>query len=194
MIIGLTGRTATGKTTLASVFRDRGYEVLDADRIYSGLFESCEAMREKLFDEFKTLDRRVIFELVRNDKGLLSKLDSITHPHVSDAIIDKISALGKGKILLDVPIPVERGFLDISDMVVCTTCSRDGQVERLIERYGISKEEALDRMGMQKEPEDYFQIADFIVETENTSREDLEIIAAFIEESLQLRQRRLNDD
>jgi dephospho-CoA kinase len=97
-------------------------------------------------------------------------------------------------MLLDVPIPVERGFLDISDVVVCTTCSQGRQVERLMGRYGISKGEALDRIGMQKSPEYYIVLAGYIVNTDNTSRVDLEVIADSIESFCATTAQSIGDD
>ncbi len=173
MIIGVTGRIATGKTSLAKAFVQRGYAVFDADETYKHILETSLTMQKELLNEFKTLDRLVILSEVIDDKKSLERLNGITHKYVTERIYQFISENSGKNIVLDVPVPVEKGFIDISDIIIVTVASEDVQISRLMQRYSIDKEQALRRIKMQKSQADYLSIGDIILNTDKTDQGDL---------------------
>ncbi len=177
MILGITGRTATGKSTLSGIFEKEGFVKIDADEIYSRLLENCEKMKSELLDEFKTLDRGKLYSLVSNDRDNLARLNAITHKYVADEIRGKVGGLSSRDIVLDVPVPIEKGFIDICDYIAVTDCSAQTQIKRLVERNSISGKEAVQRISMQDDREHYVRIGDYIVITDNTVKDDLAVIA-----------------
>jgi dephospho-CoA kinase len=68
---------------------------------------------------------------------------------------------------------VEKGFIDISDIIIVTVASEDVQISRLMQRYSIDKEQALRRIKMQKSEADYLSIGDIILNTDKTDQGDL---------------------
>lgn len=176
MILGITGRIATGKSMLSTIFEEKGFIKVDADEIYSRLLENCEEMKNELLDEFKTLNRRKLFSLVSNSSKNLARLNCITHKYVSNEIVKAIENNPSEDIVLDVPIPIKRGFLDICDYIVVTDCSLDKQIDRLMKRNEIKKKQAIERISMQKNRQYYAQIANYLVITDNTVKEDLIMI------------------
>ena len=165
IVIGITGRTATGKSTLAAAFAARGYELIDADVIYRDLLENCSAMKKELFDYFGTLDRKLILEEISINKRAYEMLNSITHKYVTMEIIERLSGSGSNKFVLDVPVPVKEGFSDLCNYIITTDCSEKLQIERLMARNGYSQEEAMRRTGLQMSSASYMEVADFIVNT-----------------------------
>jgi len=164
-VIGITGRIATGKSSLAKAFGKYGFEVIDADEIYRKLFIESSSMRKELYDFFGTLDKSEILEKIISDKDTYLKLNAITHPYVERKIIDCIENDTNGRIVLDVPIPTRKGFIDLCDYIFCTDCSLDVQVERLQKRNGIERDEALERIGLQKDREEYIDVCDCVIST-----------------------------
>ncbi len=173
MIIGVTGRIATGKTSLAKAFAQRGYAVFDADETYKHLLDTSVCMQKELLNEFKTLDRLVILSEVIDDNKSLERLNGITHKYVTERIYQFISENSGKNIVLDVPVPVEKGFIDITDIIIVTVASEDVQISRLMQRYSIDKEQALRRIKMQKSQADYLSIGDIILNTDKTDQGDL---------------------
>jgi len=173
MIIGITGQTATGKTSLTEAFAQRGYAVFDADETYKHLLDTSVCMQKELLNEFNTLDRKVILSRVIDDKESLERLNAITHKYVAEKIYEFVEENSEKNIVLDVPVPVEKGFIDITDIIIVTVASKKVQLSRLMQRYGINEEQACKRIKMQKGREDYLSIGDIILNTDKTDKSDL---------------------
>jgi dephospho-CoA kinase len=82
MIIGITGQTATGKSTLSNIFKKNGYLIFDADKAYNLLFTENHNMQQEILKEFNTLDKKNILKTVMHNPELLEKLNLITHKYV----------------------------------------------------------------------------------------------------------------
>lgn len=173
MIIGITGQTATGKTSLTKAFAQRGYAVFDADETYKHLLDTSVCMQKELLNEFNTLDRKVILSRVIDDKESLERLNAITHKYVAEKIYEFVEENSEKNIVLDVPVPVEKGFIDITDIIIVTVASKKVQLSRLMQRYGINEEQARKRIKMQKSQADYLSIGDIILNTDKTDKSDL---------------------
>jgi dephospho-CoA kinase len=166
-ILGITGRTATGKSTFAEGFAGHGFYLIDADSIYHDLLENCDEMKDRILKDLGTLDRKKILEQISSDNKSLKKLNEITHSFVADEIKKQIENNSGKFYVLDVPVPVETGFLDICDYIVTTDCSKGTQIDRLMERNGYSSDEAEKRINLQMDRTSYNKIADCIVHTED---------------------------
>ena len=80
MIIGITGSFGTGKTTVASMFKKHGFEIIDVDKLYHDDFYKNRSLKKEIKKEFGTLDRNELKKIVFNDYSKLKKLNKITHP------------------------------------------------------------------------------------------------------------------
>lgn len=179
-VIGITGGIGTGKSTAAKIFADRGVRVLDADEISRKVTgpqgRALDSIREllgnKMFDSSGNLNRRLVAGLVFSDRTKLDKLSAIIHRHVLDEIaeeLEKEREKGTKVIVLDVPIPVKKGFLDICSQIWVISADEDVRLERIIKR-GLTAEDARRRMDMQMTREEYEELADIVIE--NNSDEE----------------------
>ncbi len=184
-IIGITGGIGSGKSTAASFFSERGVLVLDADAISRKVTgpggRSIEPIRELLgeraVDSHGALNRKYTAELVFSNRTLLDKLSSVIHCEVLREIaeeIEKEEKKGTKLLVLDVPIPVKKGFLDICDQIWVVSADEEVRLDRLMQR-GMSKEDARRRMDMQMTRDEYEALGDIVVPN-NGDKEELNAI------------------
>lgn len=184
-IIGVTGGIGSGKSTVSSTLRDLGAAVVDADVISRNVTVSGGRAYEELVEYFGNdiicengeIDRPKLASIAFNDKVKLHALNCITHKHVADKIQDTVEFLkSSGKwdiIVIDAPIPVERGFLDLADEVWVVVADMKIRINRVVERSGYSAEEVKERIGSQLSEDQYISIADETI-FNNGSVEELE--------------------
>lgn len=184
-IIGLTGGIGSGKSTVSKILRDLGAVIVDADAIArnvtskggKALKELVSYFGEGIIDSMGELDRKKLAHTVFNDQVKLHALNAITHRHIIQKMSDSIRNIKEsGKtdvIVIDAPIPVEHGFLDIADEVWVVAADTELKQKRIIDRDCFTSEEALSRINAQKSNEEYINIADEILYN-NSSIEDLE--------------------
>ncbi|MCK5812532.1 MAG: dephospho-CoA kinase [Clostridiales bacterium] len=175
-IIGVTGSIASGKSSVAKFFKDKGFYLFDADAIYHELLENNKKMKDELISYF---GQKIIVENKISTKKILSKLNekniitlnSITHKYVINEL-DKIIKKEK-KVVIEGPIPVREGFLDRCDVIICTTCSVKTQKKRLEDRKKYSPSQLLKMLSIQLSSKKYHQLADEVIETDNLSVKEL---------------------
>lgn len=169
-VLGITGGIGCGKSTAAGILALHGLKVCDADAISHEVTEAGGAAIPEIIEVFgpdfigedKSLNRKKMGDLVFQDKTLLDKLSFIIHKHVIHEMGKRIEKAKKAKekvIVLDVPIPVREGFLDVSDQVWVIWTEDSIRLKRLQER-GMDETEARRRMSIQMSEEEYTQIAD----------------------------------
>lgn len=173
MIIGVTGRIATGKSTLSEIISGFGFVLLDADEIYHDLLNNSEKMKEKLKQHFSSLDRKTILKKITGDRKEYLRLNEITHPYVTSVIKNRIDADKDSDYVLDVPVPVKDGFIDLCDHIFVTDCRNGTQIRRMKERNGINSEDAGKLMDLQESRQHYRNLADYVLLTDDMERVDL---------------------
>lgn len=182
--IGVTGGIGAGKSSVSKILEDRGAQVIDADLLSHQVVELGKPAYHQIIEEFGievlqndgSLDRKRLAEIVFQKPKLRRKLETIVHAEVINAMLERINSLKrqsyKGLVVLDVPIPVEHGFLDTADTVWVVTASEETRIKRVVARSGLSVEEAKRRIQSQLSQEEYIRLADEIIENED-SIEDL---------------------
>lgn len=189
-VLGITGGSGTGKSMVASILRKKGCEVIDADAISRELqrkgtqvFKDIVAyFGDRVVDQ-KTgeLDRRLLGSIVFSDDTARLKINDIVHTAVAVEIKRRLELLetrGAKYAVLDVPVPVETGFFDVSDVVWAVCANDDLRVERLVKRSGITEEEAEKRIAAQLSNREYSELADVTIDNEG-SGEDLEKLVMY---------------
>jgi dephospho-CoA kinase len=174
--VGLTGGIASGKTTVAAMFEELGAAVLDADReareaVRPGA-EGWRKLREypgpEYFDSDGTLNRRKLRERIIEDPDCRARVESILHPIVMDAMEERgrrIREREPGRLVLfDVPLLFEAGMAERFDVVILVYVPREVQIERLMERDGISRGEAEATLRMQIPIEDKKRRSEFVID------------------------------
>ena len=154
MIIGITGGTGCGKTTLLHAIRDRGGLVLDCDLIYHELLQTDREMLAAIDARFPgviedgQLNRKKLGTIVFADEAALLDLNAITHAAVKREVLRWLET--KPKLAAIDAIGLFEGQLDeLCDVTVAVTAPVEDRVKRLMKRDGISEEYARSRIAAQ---------------------------------------------
>ena len=170
MIVGLTGGTGAGKSTVAALFAQKGWTVVDFDRISRDvcgagspcLTELTAAFGQEILLPDGSLNRKRLGKMVFGDPEALRILNEITHKYIIEAAREIVA--GGGNILLDAPLLFEAGLDTWCDKIVCVTADDAVRLDRIMARDGISREAALARMGSQRTQAELMQKSDVTIE------------------------------
>jgi dephospho-CoA kinase len=173
-LAGLTGGIATGKTTVADLFREKGIYIIDADLIAREVVKkgmpAWRMIKEEFGDEILRedgeLDRKKLGSIVFSSKEKIQKLNSIVHPFVRERMMEEIErAISMEKnILLDIPLLFENGIHQWLRPVILVYAPLEVQIERLMKRDGLSREECEKRIRAQMPIEEKKKLADYIID------------------------------
>ena len=189
-VLGVTGGTGTGKSTVTEILRKKGCAVIDADKIAKSLQRKDTKVFRDIVSHFGPeavdretgeLDRRWLSKRVFENPEDILVLNRIVHKAVAKEIKRRLTVLEKRDVacaVLDVPIPVENGFFDVSDCVWAVVANDDLRIERLMARNGYTEEEAERRIAAQLSNSEYSALADVVIDNEGT-REELEKLVEY---------------
>ena len=152
LVVGLTGQTGAGKTTVSDYLKENGVTIIDADHIAREVVESGSACIADIALEFGceyinmdgTLNRKKMAKTVFTDKAKLKKLNALIFPYIIDSIRTRTAQLRReqqGIIVLDAPTLFESGADRECDYVVSITAPRQLRRERIIRRDRLTEEE-----------------------------------------------------
>lgn len=186
MILGITGGTGCGKTTLLSLIRQRGGLVLDCDEIYHGLLESDGAMLGAIQNRFPgafvagKLDRKRLGSLVFADPAALAALNQITHGAVRQAVLNALNDHPKHAAIDAIGL-FESGLDKLCHTTVVVTAPLEERVARLMARDGIAESYARSRIAAQHDEMWFRQHCNHVLENSGTMREFHEKCVAFLD-------------
>ena len=182
LIVGLTGGIVGGKSTVASMFRDLGAKILDADILgHSVILPYKPAWKKivKLFGEDilrkdLTINREKLGKIVFADQALLKKLNEITHPEIIKLIKKEIN-LARDKthnqekiLIIDAALIYEAKIDRLMDKIIVVYIDEDEQIKRLIKRNNLSKDEASQRVRSQIPMKEKIKMADYVIDNNNS--------------------------
>ena len=164
-IIGLTGGIASGKSTVSALLQEKGYAVIDADKIARQLAEPYQPLWQeyknrygsKVLHEDKSLNRQAVADIVFAEQQERKWMDAMAHPIIRAEIsrhLVEIERQGCKIVFLDVPLLYESGWDAMADIIWVIYVSPEKQVQRLCSRNGFSVEEAKRRIGVQMSMEE----------------------------------------
>ncbi len=176
MILGITGGTGCGKTTLLNVLRDLGGLVLDCDAIYHELLQTDRDLLAAIEARFPgtvengVLQRKKLGNVVFSDEKALLDLNRITHGAVKAEVLRRL-AEKPSLAAIDAIGLIEGGLAELCDLTVAVSAPREARIRRLMARDGISAEYAEKRIDAQKDPSWYRENCDYILENSGTEQE-----------------------
>lgn len=184
-LIGLTGNIASGKSSVADLFAERGATIIDADvlareAVMKGS-PALEAIVERwgkgILDADGNLDRAALRHRVFQDQSDLDALNAIVHPEVQRRRSQEVSAArarGDKVIVCVIPLLFERHLADDFDTIVLVDAPRSIRLDRIVRDRGIDEAEAMKMIASQMPADLKRARADYVIENAGT-REDLEI-------------------
>ena len=176
LLVGLTGGIATGKSTVAAMFRDLGCSVIDADLLAREVVEPGEPALADIVQEFGTgvlaadgrLDRKALAAVVFADASRRKRLEAITHPRIRERLASRLAALTgagfDGVVIFDAAVIVESGAYRQMDRLVVVVVDEATQLARLRARDGLDEQEARRRIASQMPLAEKAKLADHVID------------------------------
>lgn len=173
-IVGLTGGIASGKSTVGRIFRELGVHVVDADQVArevvakgtEGLAEIVRQFGGEVLAEDGSLDRKKMAAIVFADAAKRRLLESITHPRIGARSMTELATLsqrGDPYGIYEAALLVENGTHRMMQALVVVAASEDVQVRRVMERDGMSEEDARARIAAQLPLAEKIAVADHVI-------------------------------
>lgn len=173
-VVGLTGGIACGKSTVARAFAELGVPVIDADDLArvvvapgtEGLSEVVAEFGEDVLLADGGLDREKVGAIVFNDDDARRRLNAIIHPRIAAAGAQRIAELQSNPgpfILYEAALLVEGGSYRLFDGLIVVSAKPEVQLSRLVERDGLSDEQAQARIRSQLPLADKETVADYVI-------------------------------
>lgn len=181
--VGLTGGIASGKSTVSEAFAQLGAKVLDADEVAREVVLPGKPAWTKLRHTFGSeffhpdgrLNRSKLRRLVFADPEQRSRLNAIVHPEIMREIDFRFEQLTSSAehavVLVDIPLLIEVGVAHRFDKVVVVYANESVQVMRLMQRDGLSREEARQALSVQIDLREKARKADFVIDNSGTPGE-----------------------
>jgi len=183
LLLGVTGGIATGKSTVVEMLKKKGAPVIDFDLLARKVVEPDQpAWRdivayfgEQVLQEDRTLDRKKLSDIVFRDIEKRRKLESFTHPRIHEEFVKELEELiskdPNSIIQVDIPLMIELNLQYMFHKLLVVYTPAEVQIKRLMERDGISREEAVNRLKAQLPIEEKVGYADFVIHNEGTLEE-----------------------
>ena len=176
--IGLTGGIACGKSFALNEFRQLGVHCIDADDVAHQVILPGEPAYRDIVEHFgngilgddSAIDRRKLGAAVFGDEGQRQRLNGIVHPWIHQELDRRLARLEEDEgseatlAMVDAALMVETGSYQKYDCVVVVSCRPEQQLERLLGRGDLTREEAQARIDSQMPIEEKVRFADFVID------------------------------
>ena len=176
ILVGLTGGVATGKSTVAKMFKQCGSVVIDADKLAHEVVkpgkpawrEIVASFGKTVLNQDRSLNRQALGNIVFRNPKKLRQLERIIHPRVAreQARLTKQAARKDphAVVIYDVPLLFEAGIDKRVDKIIVVTTDRATQIARLRKRNGLTRTEALRRIKSQMSLSKKIRLADIVID------------------------------
>ena len=183
-IIGITGSSGAGKTTLCAILNKRkNIKIIDADKVSRELVVPGndylkaieEAFGKDILLEDGNLNRKKLANKIYNDETARNTLNKLTFKYVLEEIKRRIKEINQDEIdyaIIDAPLLFEADLDQACDKVIVLVADEDLKIERICSRDNIDRETAKKRLKIQKDDEYYISKADYVIK--NGRNYDLE--------------------
>lgn len=172
-LIGLTGPTGAGKSSVGKIFTAHGFAVVDADKIaHKALEDKCcidklvSTFGVEILCENGSINRKALAKCAFKDESHTKKLNSITHPviiNLSEKEFERLSAEGYKNIIFDAPTLFEAGMEHLCDFVISVISPVEIRLLRIKQRDSLIDTEAKARISAQQKDEFYTDRSRFVI-------------------------------
>lgn len=177
-IVGLTGISGAGKSTISRLFSDNGYCVIDCDQCARKIAEPNSPFLKELAEKFSadiirsdgSLDRAKTAALIYSDPAKKAQYSKIIFPYITYNIAEQIKS-ANNEVLLDAPTLFEAGLDFLCDKIVSVCADEAVCVSRIVARDGISEQQAKERLSSQHSAEFFKSRSDFFILNNGTEIE-----------------------
>ena len=185
MILGITGGTGCGKTTLLETIAEKGGLILDCDAIYHELLKTDTALLAAIECRFPgtvengQLQRKKLGSIVFSDEKALLDLNKITHSAIYEEVLRRLTPK-PALAAIDAIALFEGGLAELCDVTVAVTAPVEARVQRLMQRDNISEDYARNRIAAQHAEGWFRQRCDYILENMDTKMQFYDKCIAFL--------------
>ncbi len=171
-LVGLTGKTGAGKSTVSEYLSEKGAYVIDGDIVARKVLDVDKTLITKLcetfgdiLDENGILNRKKLAATAFSTPENTNKLNSIMHPAINDAIHSEAEKAfsSHNVVVVDAAAIIESGFADECDVLIVVHAPLEVRMARIIKRDNISEKDALIRINGQKDDDFYISKADYVI-------------------------------
>lgn len=191
--VAITGVIGSGKSTIAKIFKEMGYNVIDADEISRKLTNKGEKVYHKIIEAFgreilkedEEINRKTLAEIVFKDKEKRIILESIIHPEVKKISLKKakeLEELGEKIAFFDIPLLFEASMEDMFDYIILAYADEETLFERVEKRDKMCYHEFLERLRNQIPLKEKVKKSHFVIDT----RKDIEELKKELKKVLQI--------
>lgn len=171
-VVGLTGGIGSGKSTVAKLFAEHNVPIIDADLIARELVEPGQPALEKIVDTFGpevlsrdgSLDRRKLRALVFENATQRKQLEAILHPRIRDNMMERLEAVDAPYAIMVIPLLIDTGYWNMIDRILVVDVDDEDQLQRVMQRDGVTREQAQAIVDSQVSREDKLAAADDVIE------------------------------
>ena len=187
MILGITGGSGCGKTTLLKVLEEQGCLILDCDRIYHRLLESDNALLCAIENRFPgtvengALNRKKLGAIVFDEPAALADLNRITHSAVKAEVLRLLTPAPALAAIEAIGL-FESGLSALCSITVAVAAPEELRVRRLMARESVSAEYARSRIAAQRKSEEYEKLCDYTLVNDSTEAAFREKCLAFLQD------------
>lgn len=160
-IIGLTGSSGCGKSTVADTLKELGMYRIDCDKVAHSITSSSKCLHQltetfgnEILKENGKLNRKQLGEIVFSDPESLEKLNQITHPLIIQKLMEMVDQANNPYVVLDAPTLFESGLSGNCDFIVSVLADYSVRMNRIMDRDHLTKDEAILRLDAQ--PDEFF--------------------------------------
>ena len=169
-LIGITGSISSGKSKVSEYLKEKGYLVIDTDKITHDLYEYGNKGYIEIAAHFPNaisgncVDRKKLGEIVFNNPDKLKLLNSIIHPLVKEELLNQVKLCDDEIIFVEVPLLFEANFDKECNKILCVYVNNDIQIKRLMKRNNIDKIEALKLINKQMDINTKAKLSDYVID------------------------------
>lgn len=194
MIIGITGNSGTGKTSICKALEENKINgrtpfVIDADRIVKKMSAIGEEYYNQIINIFGKeilqengeLDRAKLASVVFIDEEKRELLNQITYKYVAKEIEKQAKESKSDFVIIDAPLLIESKLNEVCNVVISVIADKETKLKRIIERDNLDEKTALDRLNAQKPDEFYIKNSNLVIvnnkiDLEKQSKEIVELL------------------